>query len=151
MEGGLFCQVSPFTDSVRAKLIICRGIIVPGGFGHRGTEGMIAAVKWAREQKVPFLGICLGFQVAVVEWARHACGLSSQLLATCTIWDKADVTTQVRTLRNLSLKLLTPSSASCRKSRRPIWEERCDSDFDLRYLHLVPRHRNYGDYMVVGR
>ncbi|WVR05540.1 CTP synthase [Kwoniella sp. DSM 27419] len=52
-----------------------KGIIVPGGFGHRGTEGMIAAVKWAREQKVPFLGICLGFQVAVIEWARNVCGL----------------------------------------------------------------------------
>lgn len=52
-----------------------RGIIVPGGFGVRGTEGMIAAVKWAREQKVPFLGICLGFQVAVIEWARNVCGL----------------------------------------------------------------------------
>lgn len=62
-----------------------RGIIVPGGFGHRGTEGMIAAVKWAREQHVPFLGICLGFQVAVIEWARHVCGLedahSSELVS----------------------------------------------------------------------
>ncbi|KAI0316067.1 CTP synthase [Amylostereum chailletii] len=47
------------------------GILVPGGFGSRGTEGMMLAIKWAREQKVPFLGICLGFQLAVVEWARH--------------------------------------------------------------------------------
>ena len=46
------------------------GILVPGGFGRRGTEGMILAIKWAREQKIPFLGICLGFQLAVVEWAR---------------------------------------------------------------------------------
>jgi CTP synthase len=51
-----------------------RGILVPGGFGTRGTEGMIVAIKWAREQQVPFLGICLGFQVAVVEWARNVCG-----------------------------------------------------------------------------
>ena len=57
-----------------------RGILVPGGFGHRGTEGMIAAVKWAREQKVPFLGICLGFQVAVIEWARNVCHLQGWLL-----------------------------------------------------------------------
>ena len=56
-------------------LITYRGIIVPGGFGHRGTEGMVAAVRWAREQKVPFLGICLGFQVAVIEWARSVCNL----------------------------------------------------------------------------
>ncbi|KAF9554143.1 CTP synthase [Agrocybe pediades] len=47
------------------------GILVPGGFGNRGTEGMMLAIKYAREQKVPFLGICLGFQLAVVEWARN--------------------------------------------------------------------------------
>ncbi|KIJ14548.1 hypothetical protein PAXINDRAFT_169705 [Paxillus involutus ATCC 200175] len=52
------------------------GILVPGGFGQRGTEGMILAIKWAREQKVPFLGICLGFQMAVVEWARNVLGIS---------------------------------------------------------------------------
>ncbi|KAI5454014.1 CTP synthase ura7 [Naganishia albida] len=52
-----------------------KGIIVPGGFGLRGTEGMIAAIKWAREKKVPFLGICLGFQVACIEWARNVCGM----------------------------------------------------------------------------
>jgi CTP synthase len=54
-----------------------RGILVPGGFGTRGTEGKILAIKWARSQKVPFLGICLGFQLAVVEWARNVCGLTS--------------------------------------------------------------------------
>ncbi|KAG6831435.1 CTP synthase ura7 [Tricholoma furcatifolium] len=47
------------------------GILVPGGFGNRGTEGMMLAIKYAREQKIPFLGICLGFQLAVIEWARH--------------------------------------------------------------------------------
>jgi CTP synthase len=52
------------------------GILVPGGFGPRGTEGMMLAIKWAREQKIPFLGICLGFQLAVVEWARNICGLA---------------------------------------------------------------------------
>ncbi|EIM81978.1 CTP synthase [Stereum hirsutum FP-91666 SS1] len=52
-------------------IVGARGILVPGGFGQRGTDGMILAIKWAREQKIPFLGICLGFQLAVVEWARH--------------------------------------------------------------------------------
>ncbi|TFY74719.1 hypothetical protein EWM64_g9293 [Hericium alpestre] len=51
------------------------GILVPGGFGHRGTEGMMLAIKWAREQKIPFLGICLGFQLAVVEFARNVLGM----------------------------------------------------------------------------
>ncbi|MCA9808680.1 MAG: gamma-glutamyl-gamma-aminobutyrate hydrolase family protein, partial [Cyanobacteria bacterium HKST-UBA06] len=50
-------------------------ILVPGGFGSRGVEGKIAAVRYARENKVPYLGICLGMQVAVIEYARHMAGL----------------------------------------------------------------------------
>lgn len=50
-------------------------VIVPGGFGARGTEGKIACVKYCREKKVPYLGICLGFQMAVVEFARNVCAL----------------------------------------------------------------------------
>lgn len=57
-------------------LCSAKGIIVPGGFGKRGTEGMITAAKWAREKKVPYLGICLGFQLAVVEFARNVCGMT---------------------------------------------------------------------------
>jgi CTP synthase len=51
------------------------GILVPMGFGPRGTEGKIEAVRYARENKVPFLGICFGMQMAVIEYARHVCGL----------------------------------------------------------------------------
>jgi CTP synthase len=51
------------------------GILIPGGFGIRGIEGKIAAVRYARELGVPFLGVCLGMQVAVVEFARHVVGL----------------------------------------------------------------------------
>ena len=50
-------------------------ILVPGGFGRRGTEGKIAAIRYAREHKVPYLGICLGMQMAVVEFARHVAGM----------------------------------------------------------------------------
>ncbi|MEX0742571.1 MAG: CTP synthase (glutamine hydrolyzing), partial [Phycisphaeraceae bacterium] len=52
------------------------GVIVPGGFGHRGTEGKIQCVKYCRENQLPYLGICLGFQMAVVEYARNVCGLT---------------------------------------------------------------------------
>lgn len=52
------------------------GIIVPGGFGNRGIEGMITCVKYAREQNIPFFGICLGMQIAVIEYARNVLGLS---------------------------------------------------------------------------
>lgn len=51
------------------------GIIVPGGFGVRGAEGKIACIRHARENRIPYLGICYGFQMAVVEFARHVCGL----------------------------------------------------------------------------
>ncbi len=51
------------------------GIIVPGGFGSRGVEGIISAVKYARENKIPFLGLCLGMQLAVIEFSRNVCGL----------------------------------------------------------------------------
>jgi len=51
-------------------------ILVPGGFGKRGVEGKIAAVKYARENKIPYLGICLGMQVAVIEYARHKAGMA---------------------------------------------------------------------------
>jgi CTP synthase len=52
------------------------GILVPGGFGDRGIEGKIAAIQYARENKIPYLGICLGMQLAVIEFARHVAGLS---------------------------------------------------------------------------
>ena len=50
------------------------GILIPGGFGMRGTEGKIAAIRYARENRIPFLGICLGMQMAIVEYARHVLG-----------------------------------------------------------------------------
>lgn len=52
------------------------GILVPGGFGTRGTEGMIAAAHWARTKSKPFLGICLGMQIAVIEYARNVCNIT---------------------------------------------------------------------------
>jgi CTP synthase len=57
------------------RLDEAQGILVPGGFGKRGTEGKIAAVRYARECKVPYFGICLGMQMAVVEFARNVAGL----------------------------------------------------------------------------
>ena len=60
------------------------GIIVPGGFGNRGIEGKILAVQYAREKRIPYLGICLGMQIAVVEYARHVLGLAG---AGSTEWD----------------------------------------------------------------
>ncbi|KAH8594988.1 CTP synthase [Bisporella sp. PMI_857] len=57
------------------EVCTAQGILVPGGFGPRGTEGMIAAAKWAREHSIPYLGICLGMQIAVIEYARNICDI----------------------------------------------------------------------------
>ncbi|MHB9148842.1 MAG: CTP synthase [Thermoleophilia bacterium] len=62
-------------EEIRSQLERADGILVPGGFGVRGIEGKIMAIQWARENGVPFLGICLGMQVAVVEFARHMAGM----------------------------------------------------------------------------
>ncbi len=65
-----------------------QGIIVPGGFGVRGTGGKIACIRYARENRIPYLGICLGFQMAVIEYARNVCGLeganSTEMEPACT-------------------------------------------------------------------
>ena len=63
-------------DTADRLLSGVHGILVPGGFGNRGVEGKIEAIRYARENKVPFLGICLGMQLAVVEFARNVCGLA---------------------------------------------------------------------------
>src|SRR6185503_20655319 len=62
-------------EGVDAFLKNADGILVPGGFGDRGVEGKIAAIRYARENNVPFFGICLGMQLAVIEFARNVCGL----------------------------------------------------------------------------
>ena len=82
-------------------------ILVPGGFGERGIEGKIAAVCHARENKIPYLGICLGMQAAVIEFARHVAGIdgatSSEfepstehpVIALITEWTRADGTENI--------------------------------------------------------
>jgi CTP synthase len=85
VHGGIAndCRVSlDFIDSTQIEQLGAENllqhadaILVPGGFGVRGTEGKIAAVRYARERKIPFFGICLGLQMAAIEFARNVCGL----------------------------------------------------------------------------
>ncbi|MBQ6067501.1 MAG: CTP synthase [Clostridia bacterium] len=63
-------------ETVETELAGLDGILVPGGFGSRGIEGMILAAKYAREKNIPYFGICLGMQIAVIEYARHAAGIA---------------------------------------------------------------------------
>jgi len=67
-------RVSP--ENVAEQLSGCHGVLVPGGFGDRGIEGMITAINYARKNNIPFFGICLGMQMAVVEFARNVVGLA---------------------------------------------------------------------------
>jgi CTP synthase len=66
-----------FTDQATAGEILggYDGLLIPGGFGERGVDGMIEAIRWARENGLPFFGICLGLQVAIIEFARNVCNL----------------------------------------------------------------------------
>ena len=65
------------TNDPKTYLEGVQGIVVPGGFGVRGVDGKVAAVRYARENRIPFLGLCLGMQCAAIEWARHVAGLES--------------------------------------------------------------------------
>ena len=69
------CAEQIETDGADSLLRGMDAVVVPGGFGSRGVDGKIAAIRWAREQRVPFLGLCLGMQTAVIEWARNQAGL----------------------------------------------------------------------------
>ncbi len=63
-------------DNVDEVLGSVQGILVPGGFGDRGIDGKLCAIQYAREHNIPFLGLCLGMQLAIVEFARHVCGMN---------------------------------------------------------------------------
>ena len=98
------------TESTAKEMLKgCDGIVVPGGFGNRGIEGKIQTIKYARENNVPFLGICLGMQMAVVEFARDALNLkdanSEEFDEICEnpvihiMYDQKDVTKKGGTMR----------------------------------------------------
>jgi CTP synthase len=125
-------EINP--DTVADKLKGCDGIIVPGGFGDRGIEGMIEAIRYARENKVPMFGICLGMQMSVVEYARHVAGLTN---ANSTEFgepehpvidimnDQKDITEKGGTMRlGLYPCKLTPDTISARVYGEPLIYER---------------------------
>ena len=70
------CAEQLETQGAEALLAGMDAVVVPGGFGNRGVDGKVAAIRWAREERVPFLGLCLGMQCAVIEWARNQAGLT---------------------------------------------------------------------------
>jgi CTP synthase len=100
-HGGIHNQCKVHVEYIDAEILESQGtaalshldaILVPGGFGSRGTEGKIAAIRYARENKVPYLGICLGMQLATIEFARNVCGMTT---ATSTEFDQATITPMI--------------------------------------------------------
>jgi CTP synthase len=76
LDAELFCPGAEGVGDVAPMLEPCHAILVPGGFGERGSEGKIASVQFARERKIPFFGICLGMQMACIEAARNQAGMA---------------------------------------------------------------------------
>ena len=95
------------SSNTSSLLANCHGILVPGGFGERGSEGKIAAIKHARENKIPYFGICFGMQLAVIEMARNILGMqdanssefsncTNSIVGLMTEWTTSDNTTEKR-------------------------------------------------------
>jgi CTP synthase len=129
------------------------GILVPGGFGQRGIEGKISAIRYARENNVPFLGICLGMQMAVVEYARNVCGLKG---ANSTEFDKKTkypvvcILKEQKSLKNKGATMrlgrylcrLTGAGISKRLYKKLIISERHRHRYELnnRYKKILKKH-----------
>jgi CTP synthase len=129
------------------------GILVPGGFGARGIEGKVRAIRYARERRVPFLGICLGMQCAVIEYARHVCGLTG---ANSTEFDPAPahnvvdllpeqrhVTDMGGTMRlGLSPIVLSEGSATSRAYGQGVIQERHRHRYEVNNEYLDRLEKN---------
>jgi CTP synthase len=96
-------------EQVETELDGVRGVLIPGGFGYRGVEGKIRAIGWARRNRIPFLGLCLGLQCAVIEFAREVLGTDDANSSEFNVFtehpvidlmpDQADVTDKGGTMR----------------------------------------------------
>ncbi len=108
------CRATAFTDRANGRARSSReydGLLVPGGFGVRGVEGMVEAIRYARETGLPFFGICLGMQTAIIEFARNVCGLD----------DSHSSASSRRSATTRSSRSWSRSSTS------PTWAARCAS------------------------
>ena len=126
------------SNTVERLLCGAQGILIPGGFGDRGIEGKIRAVQYAREKNVPFFGICLGMQVACIEFARNVCGLKD---ANSTEFDKGNAHPVISLLQEQ--KHVRNLGASMRLGSYP-----CRISKDSKSLHaykkenITERHRH---------
>ncbi|MFZ2302883.1 MAG: CTP synthase [Gallionella sp.] len=114
-------------------------ILVPGGFGKRGTEGKIAAIRYARENKIPYLGICLGMQLAVIEYARHVAGMTDANSTEFNLESEHPVVALITEWLDRDGKVETRSSDSDLGGTMRLGSQRCP----VKPATLA--HRIYGD------
>ncbi len=140
-------------DGAAAHFAGVHGILVPGGFGDRGIEGKIEAVRYAREHGVPYFGICLGMQCAVIEYARHVCGLAdanSSEFSTTTPHPVIDLLPEQRTVAakggtmrlGLYPVLLAEGSTAARLYGQSIVEERHRHRYEVNNDYLKTLEKN---------
>lgn len=137
-------------ENVGEKLKGLNGIVVPGGFGTRGIEGMIEAIRYARENKVPFLGICLGMQMAVIEFARNVLKIQdanseefdelSKNPVIHIMYDQKDVTKKGGTMRLGSYPCLIKDGTLAKK----VYKEK---KIDERHRHRFEYNNDYREKM----
>lgn len=133
-------------ENAREFLGGVHGILVPGGFGDRGVEGMISAVRYAREQRIPYFGICLGMQMAVVEFARHVANLTDAHSSEFTetehpvidlMPEQRDVTEKGGTMRlgAYACKLMEDSTFAAKAYGEPVIYERHRHRYEFNNLY----------------
>lgn len=120
------------------------GILVPGGFGNRGVEGKILAAQYAREHKIPYFGICLGMQVAVIEFARHVCGFTD---ANSTEFDSSTNNPVIGLISEWGVDVLKTGTleqlgGTMRLGANKIELKEGTHIYDLYHGNMVERHRH---------
>ena len=144
-----------------AVLAGCDAILVPGGFGGRGVEGKIQAVRYARENAIPYLGICLGMHVALIEFARNVCGLHKAhstevdaqaehpVVALITEWRNADGSTEQRDTRSDLGGTMRLGAQPCHLTEGSLVREVYGRDvISERHRHRYEVNENYVDSFV---
>jgi len=143
------------TDGIE-RLRDAHAILVPGGFGHRGIEGKILACRYARENNVPYLGICLGMQVAVIDYARHVAGLTQAhstefdentpdpVIALITEWQQEDGSVEKRDEQSELGGSMRLGAQSCRLSESSLIEKMYAKELiQERHRHRYEFNNNY--------
>jgi CTP synthase len=133
-------------QNVAGRLEGVHGVLVPGGFGRRGFEGKVEAIRHARESKLPFLGICLGLQAAVAEFARNVCGMadanSTEFTDDCTpVIDLMEAQKKVKELGGTMRLGAFPCHLSDGSRARALYEV---SDVEERHRHRWEVNNEYG-------